>query len=153
MPDSVRIIVTGVENAIKVFKNIEDSTLFKIRKQVLKTALKVESEAKKKAPSDTGRLRSSIQTKIISGGLEAEVFANAKYALHVEYGTKPHFPPSSALRGWARRHNMPNLEFIIARSISRRGTRPQPFLFPALEGEKRDFMASMRSIVKGMERG
>lgn len=44
-----------------------------------------------------------------------------KYALYVEEGTKPHFPPIKAIQGWADRHGIP--AFVVAQSIATWGTQ------------------------------
>lgn len=46
-----------------------------------------------------------------------------RYAIYVERGTKPHFPPISALQGWASRHGIP--VWAVARKIAREGTEPR----------------------------
>jgi hypothetical protein len=43
-----------------------------------------------------------------------------KYALYVEEGTEPHFPPIKKLQGWADRHGIP--VYAIALKIAREGT-------------------------------
>jgi hypothetical protein len=43
-----------------------------------------------------------------------------KYALYVEEGTKPHFPPIKKLQGWADRHGIP--AYVVALKIAREGT-------------------------------
>lgn len=48
-------------------------------------ALRVDKEAKKNCPVDTGNLRGSITVDI--NGVEAEVGTNVEYAPFVEYGT------------------------------------------------------------------
>lgn len=52
---------------------------------VEETAIRVDAEAKKKCPVDTGNLRASISMEI--DGFEAEVGTNVEYASFVEYGT------------------------------------------------------------------
>ena len=49
-------------------------------------ALRVDKEAKKNCPVDTGNLRGSITVDI--NGVEAEVGTNVEYAPFVEYGTR-----------------------------------------------------------------
>lgn len=148
---AVEVEFVGVDETIKTFNRIDTETINKIQQQIVKSGLIIETNAKKTAPSDTGRLRSSIQTEIKNKGFTAQVFSDVEYAVHVEYGTKAHFPPPSALKGWARRHNMPGMEFIIARSINRRGTKARPFLFPAFEKEKQPFINGIKDILKRME--
>jgi hypothetical protein len=57
------------------------------------------------------------------------------YARYVEEGRRPgRMPPPAALEGWARRKTGSiSAAFLIARAIGRRGTRPQPYLKPALD--------------------
>ena len=52
------------------------------------SALRIEGEAKRFAPVDTGALRNSIGTAISGGGLTAEIAATVAYAPYVEYGTR-----------------------------------------------------------------
>lgn len=153
MADGIKVEIHGISEAVKIFGDLNDSTLKEIKDQVARSGLIIETDAKRKAPSDTGRLRGSIQTEIKNKGFTAEIFSDVNYASYVEYGTRSHFPPSSALKGWARRHNMPGMEFLIARSISRNGTKARPFLIPAFEKEKVPFRNNIKSILKGMEKG
>lgn len=63
------------------------------------------------------------------------------YWKYVEYGTKPHFPPLSAIKRWisvkpvlprplpsGKLPTENQLSYLIARKISKVGTKPQPFL-------------------------
>ena len=52
---------------------------------VEQTALRVDKEAKKNCPVDTGNLRASISIDL--NGMEAEVGTNVEYAPFIEYGT------------------------------------------------------------------
>lgn len=87
------------------------------------------NEAKQACPVDEGRLRSSISSRLVQGprGLAVEVGSAVSYALFVEAGTKPHFPPVVALGGWARRHGGGSA-FTVARAISLRGTKAHRYL-------------------------
>jgi len=79
------------------------------------------------------------------------------YDIYVEKGTRPHFPPPKALELWVKRkmlgigghikggrkpsrsasgknaeaNEIKGVAFVVARAISRRGTKAQPFLMPA----------------------
>ena len=85
-----------------------------------KAALLVEGRAKVRAPVDTGRLRSSITHRVKERPLVGTVGSKVHYAPHVEYGTRPHWPPPGALTPWAPRHGME--EFVARRSIGTFGT-------------------------------
>lgn len=148
---SIHIGVEGRSTTIQTLKNITVKASNEIKGQILKSGLIIESKAKDKAPVDTGLLRAEVETRISDGGFTYEVFPTSKYAAFVEFGTKPHFPPPQALAGWARRHGLSGREYLIARAIARRGTRPQPFLFPAYEAEKDNFIESIKRILKSLE--
>lgn len=77
---------------------------------------------------DTGNLRSRISPGVehtIYGWL-GRVGTNVPYAPFVEYDTSPHFPPLSALEGWARRHG--TSAWLVAKGIARHGTKGKHFL-------------------------
>lgn len=62
-------------------------------------AFRIEREAKRNAPVDTGRLRASISTRLVPGptGPVAEVGTNVAYAAAQEYGTRHGVPPTRYL--------------------------------------------------------
>ena len=98
----------------------------------------IEFRAKEKAPVDTGRLRAAIGSQVLVSRLTAvvEVAAHVHYGAYVEYGTRPHFPPLAAMQPWARRPGFPvgrKGAFLLALVISRRGTKPHPYMRPAAE--------------------
>lgn len=77
-------------------------------------------------PVDRGLLRGGTQTQILGQGADVlgRVFNTMEYAPAVELGSRPHFPPVAALEAWARRKlGQDGLGFVIARAISRRGTK------------------------------
>jgi hypothetical protein len=85
-----------------------------------------------KTPVDLGKLKRAIDFKVekVSGGYRLDLHAgDVKYAIFVERGTRPHWPPIDAIREWAERHGIP--PFLVARAIARHGTikrygRPGP---------------------------
>lgn len=111
--------------------------------------LLVERSAKLNAPVDSGRLKNSITSSILTrSGLLGSVVvsgvvgSNVFYAPMMELGTgtfvgrPPHRVPSSALNVWARRHGFPN-GFLVARAIMRRGgLEPRNYFQRAFESNK-----------------
>lgn len=86
-------------------------------KGVKKAGMLIQSDAKRLAPVDTGRLRNSIavEAEETAAGAVAEVGSNVIYAPYVEYGTGQRGDPSVDHRqDWL-------------------GTPPHPFLRPAAE--------------------
>lgn len=151
--DGISVEVIGIDKAIRKFEDLNQQALDGVKQSVISSAFRIETDAKRRAPSDTGRLRSSIQTEIRKNGFEAVVFTDVSYGPPVEEGARPHFPPPNALTGWANRHGLNGLEFVIARAIARRGLPPRPFLFPAWDKERPDFINSIRAVARGLERG
>ena len=94
----------------------------------------VRDEGRKEAPTDLGKMRDS-HVAIVDpapipqwGRMEVQAVSskNAPYPIFVHEGTKPHFPPIEAIRGWAERHGIP--PFALAMSIARKGTKANPWL-------------------------
>jgi len=78
--------------------------------------------------TDLGQLLQSITKQVSS--TKAVIGTNDAKAPHIEFGTRPHAAPISALQGWADRHGIP--VGAVWMSIKRKGTKAQPFLLPAL---------------------
>lgn len=132
MATQITIKVEGLEQALaKLTPQRADGP---INRFLDRGAIYIQSRAKEKAPVDTNRLRGSIGVEPV-GNRMRHIGANTEYAEYVEKGTSPHFPPPSALQGWALRHGFsgPNAGFMVARAISRSGTKPQPYMRPAAE--------------------
>lgn len=123
----------------RIMAALNDPELIKgpIRDFLLQSGLTVEGAARMRAPVDTGRLRNSITTELEK--TRVVVGSNLHYAPHVEFGTRPHWPPLAAMQPWARRHGFPAGRagaFLVARAIARRGTKAQPYMRPALEASR-----------------
>ncbi len=119
----------------------------------------VAAEAQRLAPVATGNLRRSIgyEIGVTQTAIRGLVGADAHYAPHVEFGTRPHWPPVQALIPWVEmKLGIPTPEshsvaFLVARKISRFGTKSQPFLRQAVERKQRLAMRiiqdALRSII------
>jgi HK97 gp10 family phage protein len=101
-------------------------------------AQEVARAAKSFAPKAFSTLTNSILASRV-GPLHWRVSPGANYAPYVEGGTRPHFPPPVNLQPWVERvlglsgEEARHRAFLIARAISRRGTRAQPYMRPAAE--------------------
>lgn len=100
------------------------------------SVLKLEQEVVERTPvgtggAPTGHLRGSIHSEVVSRPriLLGTVGTPAEYALAVEEGTRPHFPPPSALVDWVHfQLGVPmdralTVAFLVARAISKKGTK------------------------------
>lgn len=128
------------------FRGITKEVNQKIRLQTFRSALNIQRTARNLVPVDTGRLKNSINVRMF--GLVGVIYTNVDYSIYVEFGTRPHFPPVQALEGWAERHDIS--PFALALSIARRGTAPQPYMKPALDMEKDNYLKSINRIIGGL---
>lgn len=86
-------------------------------------------------PIDRGMLRQGVQTSLTgeATSLTGRIFDPVTHALPMELGTRPHFPPVGPLIGWVQRKlgvsakDAPHVAFLVARSISRKGTKAREF--------------------------
>lgn len=108
----------------------------------------VTRDAKRNAPVDTGRLRASITPAVSIAGetIQGVVGSNVTYAPYVELGTRPHWPPISALEVWAQRHH--TSAFLVARAISRRGTKAVEYLQRAFRDNRDKIEARFNKAVE-----
>ena len=119
------------ENVKKVVKN----SAFKIQKEAMSNLTKNKSVA-------TGHLRRSVSTDI--KGLEATVHtSNVKYAIMVEKGTKAHLikPKNKKMLYWKGASHP-------VRIVRHPGSRAKPFLEPAFEKEKDQFLENLKEVIK-----
>ena len=116
--ESVRVHVEGLaelQRALSVGLFRQPATKFLDR-----MSIGIQSETIKQTPTDEGYLGNNIRRTVDKVRLFARVFTNVPYAKYVEKGTRPHWPPISAVSRWARLHGIP--PFLVARSIARYGT-------------------------------
>ncbi|MFJ8144684.1 HK97-gp10 family putative phage morphogenesis protein [Streptomyces sp. NPDC096048] len=101
-----------------------------VKRAVDRTRVDVQNEARRRAPVDTGRLRSSIVSRAEGSGRSVGyvIGTNVNYAAAVEYGTSPHVikPVNKRALYW------PGAAHPVAQ-VNHPGTRAQPFMRPAIE--------------------
>jgi HK97 gp10 family phage protein len=101
-----------------------------VKQAVERTRIDVQNEARRRAPVDTGRLRSSIVSRAEGSGRSVGyvIGTNVNYAAAVEYGTSPHVitPRNKRALYW------PGAAHPVAK-VNHPGTKAQPFLRPAIE--------------------
>ncbi|PWI08330.1 hypothetical protein DIZ27_23105 [Streptomyces sp. NWU339] len=101
-----------------------------VKQAVNRTRIDVQNEARRRAPVDTGRLRSSIVSRAEGSGRSVGyvIGTNVNYAAAVEYGTAPHVikPTKKKALYW------PGARHPVAQ-VNHPGTAAKPFLRPAIE--------------------
>jgi len=147
MSKALKIEIKGLKSLEGALRSAPKETLNEMSLTLAKTIKVIEAEAKKEAPADRGTLRSKIVSK--SSGLKGAVEARTDYAVYVHEGTRPHFPPISAVEGWARRHGIE--PFLVARAISRKGTKAHPFFEIAFDKAKHRINSLFNKLGKNLE--
>ena len=74
--------------------------------------------------ASSNKLYRSIKYKINGNTLTLTM---AKHAIYLDQGTKPHMPPVSAIKKWARHKGLN--EWAVAMKIKKYGTKAHPFLY------------------------
>ena len=104
----------------------------------------VEASAKKKAPKDSGALRRSIASKVETegGDIQGIVYTALEYAPYVEYGTGL-FAESNGRTDvpWVYQDDEGNWH-------STKGQKPQPFLRPALNENRKTVVKILGGGIK-----
>lgn len=125
-----------VENAVQItaaFAQAPEIVLDELEATMGSVLLYLQRETQERTPTDLGQLRSAFVTDVQSFAQLDAVFGTLSnalpYALPVELGTKPHFPPLAPLADWALRHieyfsagsgdDVPD-PWLIARGIQRK---------------------------------
>lgn len=141
------VTIIGLNVTIANLKRI-NKQLSNLKKPMQKATGIVTASAKQNVPVDTGHLQKRIMSMVSSSGntTKGVVGSNVHYAPFMELGTRPHFPPVSALEGWASRHGMN--AFVVARTIARRGLKARLYMKRALDENVRRVV---RIIVAGIK--
>jgi len=132
------VAIKGLDAVRKIGEYLEG----RVHENLNIMGLMIVREAKRRAPVGvSGLMRSRIVHEVVKGRspldatlrvyVPVQTERGFPYAVAVEYGTKPHMPPVSALALWAKRKGVN--PWAIAYSIKKFGTKPHPFLNPAAE--------------------
>lgn len=83
---------------------------------------------KKAMPTDTDKLRQSVNYKLKQKNSDFIITIKyLKYGDAIETGTKPHFPPIEALKKWSNRKGLN--PYAVQQSIGKKGTKAQPWKY------------------------
>ena len=133
-------------------------------KAVLQADLLLAGDLKQQLPRGAGGLSGgaglagSVFTdeQLLSDNVIGMVGSPLPYAEYVELGTKPHFPPIAPIEDWVQaklnitdEDEKRDVAFLIARKISRVGTKADGTWARVVEADKPEVM---RIIAEGVER-
>ena len=136
--------IVGMDGAVLKFSRFNSSTCTKVRETVLKHTLRIEANAKQIVPVKTGALMRSIDHVIYNDGFSGQIGSNKSYAAMVELGTAPHiiYPKNGKVLVFEI-----DGEKIFTRYVNHPGTKPNAYLFPALELDREPFMKDIEDAV------
>lgn len=136
------LLFLSPETAVPVFNE-------EFKKGLTEASLLLQLETVNKTPLNTGALRRSIGSTVRGTGLDMMgiVGTPLQYALPVEEGAAPHFPPSGPIELWVKRKNLnyimfgyeitvPQLAHLIARKINIVGLKATYMFRDALEASQ-----------------
>lgn len=119
-----------------------------VREELLRTTteadLLLERDVKERTPTSFGLLRASVfgEEQTLADSVIGVVGTAMAYAIPVELGTKPHFPPIEPLKDWVRQkldvppEQVDEVAFLIARKIAARGTAGAHMFGAAFEANR-----------------
>jgi HK97 gp10 family phage protein len=138
----IRTNVHGLEEAMRKLAAIGERGAEIASAELVAAALNVQGDAKRNTPVDTGRLRNSIA---VAEG-QSEVAALSGTA------TASTEPAPQIRAGMLTASIGTNVEYGPAIEFGVMGRPPRPFLVPAVEAERPQLLARLRSSLKELER-
>ncbi len=170
---SVKADIKSINKTLKVLDSLGEKVRKSAEKEIERSARNIEGKAKRNAPTGANnRLKTSIDVR--GSGLSREVFTDVKYAPYVEFGTKSKvdIPPGlegyamqfkgkkggsyedmeKSIKVWAKRKGIPEeAVYPIIKSILHKGTKAQPFLFPAFFSEQPQLLKRLKGVLRGIK--
>lgn len=147
MSETISVKIEGLDKIQEAFKKAPALVVSELKNAIQRALIILQNSARQYVPKDTSNLGSQIKTEM-TNALSGQVNADTKYALFVHEGSKPHWPPIKAITPWANRHNIP--PFLVARSIAKKGTKPQPFFDWAKEATENDVSGIFNSAINNI---
>jgi hypothetical protein len=120
----------------------------------------LEGEVKERTPAAHGTLKQSFTSEVrrLSDSVIGVVGSPLAYAIPVELGTRPHFPPVDALMDWVKVKlgidgpEARNVAFLVARKIAARGTQGAFMVKKAFDAGKAELERQFRITVEAVKR-
>lgn len=152
---SVEVEIRGADAALRTLGHLPDEVAWAVDRKLARAAAQAARAMKGKAPQDTVTLVNSIRSEQVAPLVHRAV-AGVQHARYMESGTGPGGrPPITAMERWVVRKGLTprnptlrgvrDLAWAIARSITRRGVRAQPFARPVAADPA--FQARVQALV------
>lgn len=123
--------LTGVDELARAWANAPQIAQAQLEQFMEGATLHVQGEVQERTPAAHGTLKQSItsEVEVLADSVIGVVGTPLSYAIPVELGTRPHFPPVDAIEDWVRVKlgitgpEARGVAFAIARKIAARGTQ------------------------------
>ena len=148
MPE-IKVEIKGLDKFRKAIGKFPQIAAKNLDEAIKLSIYEIQRTTTPKVPVSEGRLKNSIRIDLIP--LRGSLGFTADYATYVHEGTRPHWPPfgaGSSLERWSRLHGI--IPFLVARAISVRGTKAQPFLKEGVEGAKSSIDNRMKQALENI---
>jgi hypothetical protein len=129
-----------VQRVVRTVQTVTDNVNTDVRKQVAKHTLAVHRSARQRVRTDMARLKTAIQMDFSEDKYTGFVEVHAHYAPYVEFGTGDMVSIPHGLEEYAR-------EFK-GRGIRKVNLPARPFLFPALEAQRREYYNDVKAVLR-----
>lgn len=162
--------LNGVDKLITELRKFGKDIEKKIDAETEAIAFQIEGDAKKLAPKNFGKLAQSISHEKRKF-LQRTVTVNEFYGVYMEFGTgtKVNVPAEFAsiansfkgqkkgtfkdglesIKVWCRAKGIDEkFAYVIFAKILGAGVNPQPFLYPAWQKGKKDYLKNLESLLK-----
>jgi len=147
--------IKNLNQAINDISRWEKTKRDAVRRAVNTSALNIQKGAKERCAVDTGRLRASIAMQPYQDGMTMQVGTKLHYAPYVEFGTGRYVSVPSGVKGVPEKGRGTPWMYPETKNgkktgnmVWTRGSKPQPFLFPAAEAEKPKVISRIGKALK-----
>lgn len=153
------VTIAGQKETLATVKSLSNFGRFEVGRVIQEACLNVQREAKRRAPVDTGRLRSSINMRMV-GSMAGEVGTSLAYAPAVEFGSglygerrqayiiRPKRGKFLAFKPGSFGGGFGGGKTVFARVVRHPGVKPRPFLIPAWEREKTQMVPRLKAAIE-----
>lgn len=124
--------ISGLQDTLKALNKFEADGVEAVKANIEVSGYIMQSEAMRRVPVDLGQLKNSIRVEFSDNGLTTTLVATAPYAAYQEFGTGGRVSIPKGMEEMARQFK--------GRGLRNINLRPQPYMFPAWDKERRAFV-------------
>lgn len=133
----MKIELKGIEQFKRELNKVKSEITRELERTTSASLLRIQSDAKRKAPVDTGRLRASISKR--QDGTDGEVSTNVDYAPYIEFGTGTLVSVPDELKEIAQQFR--------GRGLKNVNLPARPFMYPALVKERPNYIRNLKQVL------